>query len=217
MLFLYLDESGDLGFDFVNKKPSRHFVVTVLAVQGHDDNRRLIKGVKKTIRRKLNYPGHQRRIVEELKGTGTTFQVKRYFYDQVQDIDFKIYTIILNKRRVFNSLADNKARVYNYVSRVLLEKIPLDQAMVKVDLVIDRSKDKLEILDFNSYIRNQLEARIYPTVPFYISHYDSREHGGIQAVDMFSYGIFEGYERKRWDWFNVFKEKVAFRTVYLAE
>ena len=33
MLFLYLDESGDLGFDFVNKKPSRYFVVTVLAVQ----------------------------------------------------------------------------------------------------------------------------------------------------------------------------------------
>ena len=26
MLFLYLDESGDLGFDFITKKPSKFFV-----------------------------------------------------------------------------------------------------------------------------------------------------------------------------------------------
>jgi hypothetical protein len=217
MLFLYLDESGDLGFDFVNKKPSRYFVVTVLAVQDQDDNRRLIKGVQKTLRRKLNPRRRRSRITEELKGTGTTFQVKRYFYDQVKEIDFKIYTIVLNKRQLFNQLADNKARVYNYVARVLLEKIPLDQAAVKVDLIIDRSKSKPEIHEFNVYVRNQLEARIYPTVPLHIGHYDSKEYGGLQAVDIFSYGIFQGYERKRWEWFNVFEEKIAFRMVYLAE
>jgi len=27
-MYLYLDESGDLGFDFKNKKPSRFFVIT---------------------------------------------------------------------------------------------------------------------------------------------------------------------------------------------
>jgi hypothetical protein len=45
MLFLYLDESGDLGFDFVNKKPSKFFVVTILAVKGYEENRKLINGV----------------------------------------------------------------------------------------------------------------------------------------------------------------------------
>ncbi len=29
MLYLYLDESGDLGFDFVNKKPTKHFVISI--------------------------------------------------------------------------------------------------------------------------------------------------------------------------------------------
>lgn len=28
-MYLYLDESGDLGFDFENKKPSRFFVITI--------------------------------------------------------------------------------------------------------------------------------------------------------------------------------------------
>ncbi|OPY65607.1 MAG: hypothetical protein A4E57_03120 [Syntrophorhabdaceae bacterium PtaU1.Bin034] len=215
MLFLYLDESGDLGFDFVSKKPSKYFVVTVLAVHGHDDNRQIINGVKKTIRRKLNPSGKQHRIVQELKGTGTTPQIKQYFYDQVRDIDFKIYSIILNKKRVFGYLANNKARVYNFVSRLLLEKIPLEQATTKVDLIIDRSKGKPEILNFNKYIQSQLEARIQPTIPFDINHLDSCNNCGLQAVDMFSYGVFQGYERRKWEWFNIFKEKVAFYTVYL--
>jgi hypothetical protein len=81
MLFLYLDESGDLGFDFVNKKPSKFFVVTILAVQGQDVNRRLINAVKKTIKRKLNPRGRRSRIVQELKGTGTTLEIKKYFYE----------------------------------------------------------------------------------------------------------------------------------------
>lgn len=215
MLFLYLDESGDLGFDFVTKKPSKYFVVTVLAVRGHDDNRQLIKGVKKTIRRKLNPSGRQRRIVQELKGTGTTLEIKQYFYGQVKGIDFKIYTIILNKRRVYGYLADNKARVYNFVSRLLLEKLPLEQATTAVNLIIDKSKGKPEILDFNKYIQGQLEARIQPTVPFDINHLDSCNNCGLQAADIFSYGVFQGYERRRWEWFNTFKEKVAFYTVYL--
>lgn len=48
MLYLYLDESGDLGFDFVNKKPSKFFTVTILAIRGPENNRLLIKAVKKS-------------------------------------------------------------------------------------------------------------------------------------------------------------------------
>jgi len=63
--FLYLDESGDLGFDFVNKKPSKFFTVTILAIKGPENNRLLIKAVKKTLRRKLN---RRKVAAEELKG-----------------------------------------------------------------------------------------------------------------------------------------------------
>lgn len=29
-MIIYLDESGDLGFDFTNKKPSKKFVIILL-------------------------------------------------------------------------------------------------------------------------------------------------------------------------------------------
>jgi hypothetical protein len=54
MWYLYLDESGDLGFDFVNKKPSKFFTVAILAIAGQQANRKLIKSVKVVLRRKLN-------------------------------------------------------------------------------------------------------------------------------------------------------------------
>ncbi len=41
------------------------------------------------------------------------------------------------------------------------------------------------------------------------------ESGGLQAVDIFPYGIFEKYERKRLDWFNIFREKIRYDSVYL--
>ena len=53
MWHLYLDESGDLGFDFVNKKPSKFFTITILAVSSDERNKALISATKKVIRKKI--------------------------------------------------------------------------------------------------------------------------------------------------------------------
>jgi hypothetical protein len=217
MLYLYLDESGDLGFDFVNKKPSKYFVVTILAVIGHEANRAFIKGVRKTLRRKLNPKGKRKRIVPELKGSKTSLEVKEYFFRQVNPIDFGIYSLVLNKRRVYKYLVDEKSRVYNFVARKVLDRIPLENASLKVELTIDKSKGKPEIVEFNSYIRRELESKIDPAVPFNIYHVDSKEHCGLQAADMFSYAVFEKHERRRTEWFDIVKAKVKYVSVYLPE
>jgi len=70
VLYLYLDESGDLGFDFFAKRPSKFFTVTVLAVTGVENNRRLINAVKKTIRQK------QPKGRREMKGAKDSGAVK---------------------------------------------------------------------------------------------------------------------------------------------
>ena len=46
MWYLYLDESGDLGFDFVNKSPSKFFTIAILVLNSTNDNRKLIKAFK---------------------------------------------------------------------------------------------------------------------------------------------------------------------------
>lgn len=216
MWYLYLDESGDLGFDFVNKKPSRFFTVAVLAVQGVEENRKLSKAIRVTLRRKLNPPGHRQRMVAELKGTGTSFEVKRYFYKQAREVSFGVYSITLNKRKVYERLTNDKARIYNFVTRQVLDKIPFEQNDdQRVQLVIDKSKSKPEIADFNHYLRRQLEGRINPKTPLDILHLSSHEMPGLQAADLFAWGIFQKYERGRMEWYEEFQEKIKFDDQYL--
>lgn len=216
MWYLYLDESGDLGFDFVNKKPSKFFTVTILALSCRDANRQLIKAARITLRRKLNNPKHRKRIVYELKGTGTTMEIKEYFFEKVKNIKFGIYSIALNKKKVYERLAKDKSRVYNYISRKVLDQIPFEKnSGDRVELIIDRSMAKPEIAEFNSYIRRQLEGRLSPNTPLDIYHRFSHENFGLQAVDLFCWGIFQKYERKNEEWFNVFAKKVLFDEQFL--
>lgn len=211
MLFLYLDESGDLGFDFFNKKPSKFFTVSVLVIRGIENNRRLINAVKKTIKRKLNNRD------SELKGTRTTLEIKKYFYDNANDIPFEIYALSLNKSRVYENLAKRKDRVYNYIAKNVLDSIPVDNASQRVQLIIDKSKSKREIKDFNEYIIRHLKGRIDPLVPLDIYHWTSHENLGLQAADLFSWGIFRSYEKKDLAWRSIFSSKVRKDSIYLPE
>ncbi len=114
MWYLYLDESGDLGFDFVNKKPSKFFTVTIVAVQGQEMNRRLAKEVKLVLRRKLNPKNKRSRLVEELKGERTTSAIKKYFYERVKNIPFGIYnssTAVFHSARLLLSTTKTQSRL----------------------------------------------------------------------------------------------------------
>src|SRR5439155_9502221 len=91
--FLYLDESGDLGFDFFTKHPSHFLTVCILAVQG-----------------------------------------------VVANVPFEVYAMTLNKRRVYDELAQRKDRVYHFIARQVLDRIPVEDATTRVELIIDRSK-----------------------------------------------------------------------------
>jgi len=212
MWFLYLDESGDLGFDFVNKKPSKFFTITIVAIKGVMANRALINSVKHTLKRKL----YKKETIAEIKGSKTSGEILCFFYNQCKRIEFGIYSLTLNKKRLYAHLAKDKARVYNYVARLAIEKIPLQQAGTRIYLIVDKSKARLEIAEFNTYIMRELKSRIDPKVPLDIFHHLSHENLGLQAADMFCWGIFRKYERRDTQWFDVFwNEKGRYDSLYL--
>ncbi|MDA8415385.1 MAG: DUF3800 domain-containing protein [Desulfobacteraceae bacterium] len=74
-MIIYLDESGDLGFDFNKPKTSRKFVITLLVCQNRDAIDCFRKAVSRTLKNKINHKKGDRKV-QELKGTGTSFEVK---------------------------------------------------------------------------------------------------------------------------------------------
>jgi hypothetical protein len=54
-LIVYLDESGDLGFDFSKPKTSRKFVITLLVCDGVEGADGFRKAARRTLKNKLNH------------------------------------------------------------------------------------------------------------------------------------------------------------------
>ena len=186
--------------------------MTILALRGQDNNKKLIKAGKITLRRKFNI---KKVKAEELKGSKCPQKIKEYYYRQVKDIKFAVYSITLNKVKLYERLRKDKERVYNYIARLVLDQVPFDKANLRVKIIIDKSKTKKNIFEFNQYILRQIKSKFDPKVPLDIYHYDSKQNFGLQAVDMFCWGIFRKYEENDLEWYNIFKEKIVYDQQYL--
>ena len=204
MLYLYLDESGDLGFDFVNKKPSDFFVVCILDVEGRENNKRLSKIVNVVLKRKIPKASK----IVELKGSLTPLKLKKYFYEKIKNVQFSLYTVILDKKKSYRSLWADKERIYSHISYLLLDKIKLVDRGLRILLVIDRSKSKENIRAFDKYILNLLKGKLSPAVPLDIVHLDSHTTQCLQITDLFCWGIFRKYEKNDAVWYDLFKDKI---------
>lgn len=219
MWHLFLDESGDLGFRFDETDCSRYLTIAVLAVSQPSATKAIRSAVKKTLKRKVNGGKKGRkRPEEELKGTDTAIEVKKYFYRLIEGERFGIYAMTLNKRRVFEELqgpAKTKDRLYNFVAARVVGQLPFHLAPDAVNLTVDRSKGKLGIKDFDSYIETHLHGQLDPRAKLFINHRDSKEDLGLSAADLFSWGVFRRRERDDSEWYDVFAKHVVLDDQYL--
>jgi hypothetical protein len=201
-LIIYLDESGDLGVDFENKQPSRYFVIVGLVCKDAAMDKQLQKAISRTIKNKLGAKEN------ELKGTKTELKIKIYFLAQLHKLavrDFKLYAVIVDKRKLLKTDTQNKSNLYNQVTGMLLQQITT-QDVSAVTLIVDKSKNKYGMKVFDDYIKRQLSL----PMPFFIHHYSSSASRGLQAVDLFSWGIYRKYEHQDTEWYQAFESTISY-------
>lgn len=215
-MIIYLDESGDLGFDFSKRKTSEKFVITLLVCDDNETTLQFKKAVRRTLKNKVKRK-KKNKFIQELKGARTSHEVKEYLFRNLPGTGWQVYSVVLNKERVFHRLRtkQGKKKLYNFLARFILEKVDLSNHGVAVNLIIDRCKNKEEIRDFNCYVANQLEGLLPLNVPLYITHERSQDNAGLQVVDLLCWGLFRKYEMKDVKWYDVFKETVRFEDEYL--
>lgn len=111
----------------------------------------------------------------------------------------------------------DKERLYNYIARLALENVNFKEAAIRVIMTVDKLKPRQGVRIFNSYVLQHLKAQIDPQVPLEIFHVPSQESPGLQAADMFSWGVFRKYERGDLEWYAVFRGKISSENVYRPE
>lgn len=208
-MYVFLDESGGLSFDFTKGGTTRFFVVCLLVIPTSEDHRKIINAVERTIHHKLHKGRKPKRPTDELKGSQSHASTQRYFYRQASAASFSIYTLILSKATVAETLRRQPGRLYDLLATDLLGRCPFHQAQERIILTLDRRKSSGEIKAFNQALLIQLQARLPVTRPIDIFHLHSWERRGLQAVDLFCWGIFRKYERGDTTWYDVFRERIA--------
>lgn len=205
-LIIYLDESGDLGFDFENKQSSRYFVITALVCKDTLMDKQLQNAVSRTIKNKLGAKAN------ELKGAKTKLSVKTYFLAQLHKSvlrNFEIYAVIVDKRKLQRIDTQNKQHLFNQVTGMLLQEISHTKSD-SVTLIVDKSKNKYGMKIFDDYLKRQLNLEI----PFFIHHYSSSASRGLQAVDLFCWGIYRKYEHQDVELYQAFESAISYEKEY---
>jgi len=199
MKYMFLDESGELGFNF-NKGSTKFFTITLLicGVREKQELKRVIKKIRKRVLRK------ELKKSNEIKWNNSSDDIKKKIFERIERINFEVFTIILDKSKVYDYLKDKKHKLYNYLSNLIIAECSIDG---KFELIVDRSKNKRSLRDdFDNYIRNNLKRECSNLI---IQHADSKSNGGLQVLDFISGAIFNKYEFNNLEFYNKIKERIT--------
>ncbi|OGT42860.1 MAG: hypothetical protein A3F13_06510 [Gammaproteobacteria bacterium RIFCSPHIGHO2_12_FULL_40_19] len=214
-LMIYLDESGDLGFDFSNKKPSRYFTIALLICFDREANKTTIQSVKKTLRNKLP------KNAAELKGSNLAIAIKKYFLKEMKKVEnWCLYLAVADKKTWIEHHNNNHAHslksntFYDEVAKRVFSQVDYLETAKNVDVIVDRSKSKDHIVAFNSAITDAIKKRLPKTAKLSIRHAYSHEEAGLQAVDLFCAGAWRKHEKLDIAWYTEFSDKIAGEMIY---
>ncbi len=201
MIYVFLDESGDLGF---KKSSSRWFVITIAIISDARALERVIKKVWKYLKTKHKSLG-------ELHAYHADSHTRTRVLKKISEIaDLKIQCVVLNKEKVYIDLQNQKNYLYNYTANILLERLHSQKLLgvnEPINVYIDRKDTKKKLREnFIDYLTTSMKSR--RDGEFSVALHSSHENKSLQAVDFISWAIFRKYERDDYEFYEIIKEKI---------
>lgn len=205
MPYVFMDESGDLGFDFTKKKTSKFFVITCLFSKEKKPLEKIVRKVFESFSKnqKKHHPG----VLHCSKETPIT---RNKLLTALCGKDVRVLSIYLNKRKVYTRLQDEKQVLYNYVANILLDRIysgeliPLDK---EIDLVASRREtNKFLNENFKGYLKSQLSSKQRLQIKIEIKR--PNEEKCLQVADFVCWAIFRRREHGDDSYWKIIREKI---------
>lgn len=183
-MHLFLDESGDTGFKF-RQGSTLVFVIALVVV---DDPAPLDRAVER-LRQQYNLPQRY-----EFKFSETADRLKERFFRGIQDHDFVIRAIVIDKTMIYSARLREKHWFYNYVTKLLLK---YDDGLIhEATLVVDkRLPGIVNRRHFDTYLRQELNSGRRRLKE--IKHRDSARDNLLQVADMVAGAIHRQYGPKQ--------------------
>ena len=150
MTYVYIDESGDLGMDC---KKGEYFIISAVKINENKTNldyNRIPLKIRKILFKKRD------KRKNELKFFNTSDIIRTKFLKKANSLDIEIYSVIINKYAIYDRLKNNLPILYNYLIKILLEKV-LISLNKNSDLIIflDRCMSYSQRENFENYIKTE--------------------------------------------------------------
>ncbi len=194
MSYIFLDESGCLGFNFKKKKTSKYFVISFLCMV-NSQKKPLEKIVKKI------YQGFSKKELQSHAGSLHCFKetpkTRIKLLTSLKEHKVAIMVIYLNKTKVYAPLQNEKQVLYNYVTNILLDRvfskklIPLQDGKIYL-IAARRETSKFLNENFKAYLTNQMTQIHQTSVEVIIKN--SATERCLQLVDFICWSVFRKYE-----------------------
>lgn len=202
MAYIFLDESGDLGF---KKTSSKWFLFTIALTSYPRSLEKVTKKVWKNLRKKHKHVG-------ELHASHEKDSTRKRMLKSISSVeDLKVLCVILNKQKVYIDLQNQKNYLYNYTANILLDRLHTKEVLTSkepINLYIDRKDTKKHLREnFISYLADSMKKRRdgHITISLHASH----ENKSLQAVDFISWAIFRKYEMEDYKFYDIIKGKIV--------
>lgn len=204
MAYIFLDESGDLGFDKSKKRASKYFIITFLIANDKKPIEKAVKAIHSSLKKIHKQKGGALHSYREKPITRTRLLTK------LSQKDIKIMTVYLNKSKVYTKLQNEKDVLYNFVTNILLDRICTKKLISIKETVILIASRKETNKFLNQNFKNYLliQAKNNHKLKLEIEIKTPHEEKSLQAVDFVSWAIFRKYEYDDESYYEIIKEKI---------
>ncbi|MBU3912947.1 MAG: DUF3800 domain-containing protein [Nanoarchaeota archaeon] len=187
MSYLYIDESGDLGF---SKKGSEYFIITCVKIDDEKTNLDFNR-IPKRVRQRIFSKKHKG--LSELKFSNSNDEIRLDFLKRASKLNIEIYTLIIKKELAYEELKNNLPTLYNYLIKIILES-PLKRLKnnLHLEICLDRCMSSSQRENFQNYIKTEFLSIFQKLPKVDISHECSGQNNSLQVID-FICGAF-GYK-----------------------
>jgi undecaprenyl pyrophosphate synthase len=206
MAYIFLDESGDLGFDLEKQGTSRYFMVTFL----FSENKAPLENILKRV-----FHAFSKKEVKRHAGTLHAYKehpkTRQKVLRALSEKDISILTVYLDKKNVYTKINEEKHVLYNYIANILLSRI-FTKKLIPTDKPIHliasrRETNRFLNENFIDYLKEQTKANHALDLQVEVKKPD--EEKSLQLADMVSWSIFRKYEHGDETYYNVIKQKIV--------
>lgn len=206
MAYIFLDESGDLGFDLTKKKTSKNFVITLLFSNEKDPLDKIVKKIFHNFSPKIK-KSHS----NTLHCYRETAKTRKELLTNLLSKDVRVISIYLNKKKVYTKLQNERHVLYNYVTNILLDRlltkkiIPLNRPICLI--ASKRETNKFLNENFRTYLHSQIRLNHKLDIEILIK--TPSQEKGLQVVDFVCWAIFRKLEHHDSSYYDLIKQKIV--------